>query len=1133
MIQRSAYCLLLLLTLECLAAPPSAAADGGVDYLHDIKPILQERCYACHGALKQQAGLRLDTGAFARKGGDSGAALVPGKPEGSLLLTRVSAPALDERMPPEGEPLTPPQIAALKAWIAAGATSPADEPPETDPRQHWAFQPVVRPAVPSVKNAAWTGNPIDAFLAEKYEAAGLTPAAEAPRTILVRRLYLDLLGVPPTAEELSAVASDPRDDWYERLVNQLLADSRHGERWGRHWLDVWRYSDWWGLGTQMRNSQPHIWHWRDWTTEALNADLPYDEMVRQMLAGDELHPSDLSRLRATGFLARNYFLFNRNQWLDETVEHVGKSLLGITLNCAKCHDHKYDPFEQADFYRFRAFFEPYHVRMDMVPGEPDLTKDGIPRAFDGLPNDPTYLFTRGQESQPDKSQVIAPGLPQVIAYKPLAIAPVKLPDDAWRPERRAWVYETLAEGLNRDVAAAELALATAEKKLAAAQARAAKPPKAAEKPVAQGETATETTAPPVRAESRPDQPGFQEKFATLDPVRWKTFGGAWKHEPGRLSQQRDGAARSALRYLGEAPRDFDCTVRFTIHGGSKWRSVGLCFDSTLSDPLQQPAPSDSEQNVYLSAVAGGSKLQASYQQGGAWKYPADGLRALPVEIGREYTLRVQLRDTLVNAALDGKPLLAWRSPLSRKAGALQCITFDALATFHEISLAPLSSEVVLQEPSAAPAAVVALPPPTAEPSVDEATAEKAVASAALAVARAEKLSLEKRHAATLAAAEQSAALSAAAVTAERQSAVEKARHAVTQAELKLVRTAEDKREPVQKELTAASQTLAKAEKTAAAPVTEKDRFAPLVGAKWTATRFRSSGADDPNVPFLPESTGRRKALADWIAVPRNPLTARVAVNHIWLRHMGAPLAPSVFDLGRKSVPPTHPKLLDWLAAEFTSSGWSMKHLHRLIVTSAAYRLSTSSIGRDQEIAQDPDNLLYWRRHPQRLESQAVRDSVLALAGELDFRQGGPTIPAAQQAESRRRSLYFFHSNNERNLFLTTFDEAAVKECYRREQSIVPQQALALTNSRLVLESAGKIAAQVSRAAAADDLPASDPAFVRQAFLMLLGAPPTGAEAAATGKALAAWRGQTGQTAATAREQLIWVLLNHNDFVTLR
>jgi len=240
------------------------------------------------------------------------------------------------------------------------------------------------------------------------------------------------------------------------------------------------------------------------------------------------------------------------------------------------------------------------------------------------------------------------------------------------------------------------------------------------------------------------------------------------------------------------------------------------------------------------------------------------------------------------------------------------------------------------------------------------------------------------------------------------------------------------------------------------------------------------------------------------------------------------LVPTVFDFGRKGTPPLNHELLDWLAAELIESGWSMKHLHRLIVESAVYRMSSSMAGAEANSVKDPENRYWWRRVPIRMESQLVRDSLLSMAGTLDPTIGGPSISADQQATSTRRSLYFFHSNNERNLFLTTFDEALVKDCYRREQSIVPQQALALSNSPLALDSSKQIALRLSEGAA------DDAEFVRKAFRVVTGINPSNAEVAASMAAMKSWRELAeGNSPDTAHTNLIWALINHNDFVTLR
>ncbi len=466
----------LWLALAIAAIPAAAhAAAAPVDYAHDVKPLLKARCWACHGALKQEGGLRLDTAEFARKGGEDGPVLVPGKPGGSELVRRVQAKPDDGRMPPEGQPLTGDQISLLSRWISAGATGPADEKPAQDPRRHWAFQIPARRPAPRVADAALS-NPIDAFLADHRQHHGLKPLTEADKPTQLRRLYWDLIGLPPTVAELRDFLDDRRPDAWERVVDRLLANPHYGERWGRHWMDIWRYSDWYGLGVQVRNAQKHMWHWRDWIVESLNDAKGYDRMLAEMLAADEIAPLDANARRATGFLVRNYYLFNRTTWLDTTVEHTSKAFLGVTLNCAKCHDHKFDPFSQVDYYRFRAIFEPYQVRMEMLPGETDLERDGLPTVFDAHLDAPTYLLRRGDEKQPDRSQSLSAGVPAVLASPAFVVTPVSLPNEASAPSLRPYVRGTFfAEGDLR-VARAVRVLESARKRLKATDGRRGKTP---------------------------------------------------------------------------------------------------------------------------------------------------------------------------------------------------------------------------------------------------------------------------------------------------------------------------------------------------------------------------------------------------------------------------------------------------------------------------------------------------------------------------------------------------------------------------------------------------------------------------------------------------------------------------------
>lgn len=1114
-----------VICVTCWGVIQIAGQAQEVDYLKQIKPLLESRCYACHGALKQHGELRLDTVAFALKGGTSGPVIIKGDPEGSELIRRVSTTDPSERMPPEheGMPLSSEEIERLRQWIRAGAPHPANEQPEADPRLHWAFQPIRRPDVPQISIPGWVRNPIDAFVAQQHEQRGLTPLSEASRTVLLRRLAIDLIGLPPTPEEIASALADPRDDWYEHTVNRLLEDPRHGERWARHWMDIWRYSDWWGLGNELRNSQKHMWHWRDWIIESLNNDLPYDEMVRQMLAADELYPNDLDKLRATGFLARNYFLFNRHQWMDEVVEHVSKGFLGLTMNCVRCHDHKYDPFPQVTYYQLRAFFEPYHVRLDVVPGETNLERDGIPRVFDAWPDDPTYRFIRGDEKNPDTSRSIEAGIPDVLMPELPTIQPVELPVEAWQPQRRPWVISDHIMEAQRKLTNAQRDLASIQQKLA----------------LLTGSVRDQSSphdTPATSTDLTDSSPIVADPFETLDPQRWQVFGGTWQRVSGGIEQKQDGPQRSVLRLSTQVPRDFDATLRLTLLGGSQWRSIGISFDAAGEDPTQDTANDYHEQMVYVSAYAGGPKIHAAYNAGGRWHYPpTPAMRPLPIHLNREYTLRVQVRDRWINASINGVPVLACETSQARRDGHVQLVTFDAQAVLHEFRLEPLAPEMELFHPES--------PVLKSEPVLDlgDLLAEQAVAEATVAQAQAELKAVEMRARAWQASWSQMEenerrAAQNAAIRAEREAALARAQHAVTVALRAQRRTPPEKQAEAAQAVQAAKESLIQAEAALAAEIKPDEKLVEFIGARWTPTRFRSSTADDPSPAFLPHSTGRRTALAKWITDPRNTLTARVAVNHVWNRHFGTPLVATVFDFGRKGQPPTHPELLDWLAREFIDSGWSMKHLHRLIVTSATYRLSSSMSHADNH-RRDPDNLYLWRRNSVRMESQIVRDSLLALADKLDPKIGGPSIPPNEQSNSQRRSIYFFHSNNERNLFLTMFDDALVTDCYRREQSIVPQQALAMTNSRLILDVSGPIAdriTQVIRERQTDH----DEAFLEEAFLYLLARKPNDNERQECMKTLLEWQklpeaGQGHVATAFSRANLIWVLLNHHDFISIR
>jgi hypothetical protein len=888
---------------------PGASAAERVDYLTQIKPILAGRCYACHSGLRQRSGLRLDTAALLIQGGDGGPAVVPGNSQESLLVSMLTGET-GVRMPPEeeGTALSSDQIELVKKWIDQGALAP-DESAPPSAADHWAYHPPERPATPAVRNEAWVANPVDAFLAAQHEALGLVPVEPADKATLLRRVYFDLVGLPPTRDELRAFVADDSPDAYERVVDRLLDSLQYGERWARHWMDVWRYSDWAGYEQEIRNSARHIWRWRDWIIESLNAGKGYDRMVMEMLAGDEIAPTDADVLRATGFLARNWYKFNRNTWLDNTVEHTAKAFLGVTMNCCRCHDHKYDPISQTEYYQFRAIFEPYDVRTDRVAGEPDINKDGLPRVCDLKPDEPTYLFERGNELRPEKDNPLKPGVPAALGAA-LEITPVELPILARYPALREFVIEEDLAAAARRVAECEAARTKAQAAVVAAREANGEAP-AKEQAVIAAVAAAELES---------------EKLATV------------KAEQGALTA-RIAAEKSKYGLSAEN------TEQLAFAAAKAERELALC----------------QAQELHFAAV----------------------------------------------------------QELERARSAAQAA---AAATSEEIS--------------------------AAEKKVAEATAQVVTAHAALAT-----------------------------------------------------------------------------------PTTE---YQPL-GEQFPAT-----------------SAGRRLAFAKWVTDRKNPLAARVAINHIWLRHFGAPLVDNMFDFGLRSKQPRNQPLLDWLAVELMEHEWRMKHIHRLLVTSNAYRMkSDGGLAGSSNVALDRDNLFLWRMNTRRLEAEAVRDAVFYVAGSLDQTLGGPDIDCHAAADTPRRSIYFRHAYEKQMKFLEIFDAASTNECYRRSESIVPLQALALANSSVSIEQSRLLAKQLSASASSESEPA--PVFITLAFEHILNRPPSAKERSecisflisqaellrAPDKLTAIAGGPktatppSADTVQRARENLVHVLFNHNDFVTVR
>ena len=374
---------LAVASLAALWAPPAARA--AVDFARDIEPILHERCYLCHGSQQQMAGLRLDSRAAAMKGSESGPVIIPGDRGASRLLQRVASDRDGFRMPPGGERLGAAEVAALEEWIDSGAAWPDSHSGpdaraaarEAASQAHWAFQPVRRPDPPGAGQAAWVRNPIDRFVLARLEAEGLAPSPEAAPHTLLRRVHFDLVGLPPSTAGLDGLPSIELEGGYESLVDELLKSPHFGERWALPWLDLARYAD--SEGYERDPLRPHAWRWRHWVVDAINRDMPFDRFTVEQIAGDLLPQGTVEQRVATGFLRngiknREAGTKNAQKRFEETVDRlntVANTWLGLTVGCAQCHDHKYDPVSQREFYAMFAFFH-NAVERDIeapLPGE--------------------------------------------------------------------------------------------------------------------------------------------------------------------------------------------------------------------------------------------------------------------------------------------------------------------------------------------------------------------------------------------------------------------------------------------------------------------------------------------------------------------------------------------------------------------------------------------------------------------------------------------------------------------------------------------------------------------------------------------------------------------------------------------
>ncbi|GAB4361409.1 MAG: PSD1 and planctomycete cytochrome C domain-containing protein [Bryobacter sp.] len=790
--------------------------------------ILQKNCTPCHGSLISNAGLDLRSRNAMLKGGGRGPAVVPGKATESRIY-RFAAALEEPRMPP-GSPLSSSDLQTLHDWINAGAevstAATSDSANETEAaaalakledrpitdkeRQWWAFRKPVRPPVPNGK-----ANPIDAFLAQTWQAKRLSPAAAADRRTLIRRLYLDVLGLPPSPEEVQSFLANKSPRAYEELVEKVLASPHYGERWARHWLDVVRYAD--SGGYEYDRDRDNAWRYRDYVVRSFNQDKPYNRFLQEQLAGDELFPDSEEARIATGMLRlgpENNIKSEQTRLdeLDDVIATTSNSLFALTVGCARCHNHKFDPIPQKDYYRLQAVFWPMKATE-----HPLVTEEQVQQHKEAVANVNAAIKPLREELE----------------------ALVKPYKDAWRAERISALPHYMKDALNTPADQR-----TEGQKLNAEQ--------------------VEKTLAKI-PETLPQQ------FKPADKQAYD----ALNQKIAELENSKPAPYPTAMSIAEEGPRP---KPNHFLHRGSQKGSV----------------------------VSPGTISVVSTQE---WPYP--------------------------EAPADAK-------------------------TSH-----------------------------------------------------------------------------------------------------------------------------------------------------------------------------RRRHFAEWATQPDHPLTARVFVNRIWQHHFGEGLVRTPNNFGRMGERPTHPELLDWLAVEFVESGWRSKHLHRLILTSEAYRMASDDNAAN--LAKDPQNRYYWRMPRRRLEGEAIRDSILAVAGSLDRSIGGPGVypfidPSLFQASSKRtwngkpdtdpstwrRSIYVFSKRSIPLPMLEVFDKPdTIGSCARRNRSTVAPQALILMNNSMVHLHAERFAERLMQLAGQDRQ-----RFVELAFEHAYSRPPSPAE---KDEALS-------YLAQSAPQDFCQALVNSNEFI---
>jgi len=923
----------------------AATAAQAAFFESKVRPVLIASCTLCHSEKSRQGGLRLDVPVSAATAGE--------------MLIRVKGEGGKQRMPVGGE-LSKDQIAAIEAWVQSGAVWPATsaKPAPTLAeigKTHWSFQPLKRPTVPRVKQTAWVRTPIDAFILARLESKGMKPNPSATRRELIRRVSYDITGLPPTPEEVAAFIADKSPNAYENLVDRLLASPHYGEKWARNWLDLVRYAE--TNSYERDNPKPYIYKYRDYVIRAFNDDKPYDQFVKEQIAGDELADSTGSTAVGTSFFRLGVWddepadrLQAEFDDLDDIVATTGQAFLGLTLDCARCHDHKLDPIPQKDYYKFVAFFRPLN------------------RYRNGGPTDETVYFPDAEAKR---------------------------------------IYEASMTDLKSQRNNSMAQISDIEKFLASKG----------------------------KQFYNPDD---------LSDMSYQYYERDWRRIPDFENEPTTGSGTLKPAFFSTKPRQRN-------------EDFSLQFEGQLNVPAE------------------GDYTFEFCSQGG-FRFNVDG-------------------QTLYEAyaSNDGKPTIkvAKKHIGAGKKGI--SLTYNQRQHQHGLSISWSGPGFSHRPLSALDSCGAGGLPTLLGPNLDK-------------VIGTDKARLLED-------------------TINRQAALEE-RAPITS---KVITVTESSTPPETHILLRGVPTAQGAQVEAGFPI--------CVSANPDAV---------PVPPATHKSSGRRTALANWIASPENPLTARVIVNRIWQHHFGRGIVRTPSDFGLQGLRPTHPELLDWLASEFISKGWSFKKLHRMILTSNTYK--QSSMSNPVTLAKDPQNDFFWRFDMRRLTAEEIRDSMLTICGNINLAMYGPgiypdipkEILAAQSRPGKdwymermtpedvnRRSIYIFVKRSLVYPMLASFDLPDTdRPAAARFASTQPTQALRQMNGVFTNNQAEILAKRVVK-----EVGSEPKMFARRVLSLVQQRVPSDTdieESIALMKRLQ----KRGVTIEVARKYMCLVALNLNEFVYL-